>query len=268
MKLVLNGINVVITGRRQEVGQRSADTLNDKANGATCVFVQGDVGNADDCKSMVDETAKLGNGTLHYLFNNAAIGTTIPSLVDVPAEEIQNMLNVNIGGTIWCTKFAIPFMTEGGVIVNTSSTASALPRCVGNPNVFPATKAAVDAFTRQMVGQLAPKNINIFSVNPCVIRTDGLERFSDKVGQGDLVAKMAAGFNPSGKPGTPEEVADVVFAMFQGLTAYESGDSVITESGNTWNAQVMYEAMASKTLVKPKLEHAKDATGADNQHQQ
>ncbi len=89
--------------------------------GAEAVALRGDVAREDDVKALVAATLERF-GRLDVLVNNAGIMVRAP-LLAVPAEECRRMFDVNVTGTMLCTRHALPSMIEGkgGRIINLSS---------------------------------------------------------------------------------------------------------------------------------------------------
>jgi len=112
---------------------------------------------------------------------------------------------VNIKSVFWVTQDALPLLNEGARIINISSVAGRVG-VRGGRSLYGATKAAIDAFTRNWALELADRKILVNAVAPGYVTTDMTnEHFSDVE-----VRKRAIERSPLGKLGNAEEVADVV----------------------------------------------------------
>ena len=137
------GADVVITGRRAELGESVSDEIRQK--GVRCVFVQADHAQAEACSRVVERTlAELGR--IDILFNNAGIVTK--GTAETTEESIWNeTLAINVTAVWRMCKLVIPQMKKqgGGVIVNNGSDWSV----VGGKNAFPyiVSKGAIGMLT-------------------------------------------------------------------------------------------------------------------------
>ena len=140
------GADVVITGRRAELGQRVSDEIRQK--GVRCVFVQADHTQAEACSRVVERTlAEFGH--IDILFNNAGIVTK--GTAETTEEAIWNeTLAINVTAVWRMNKLVIPHMKKqgGGVIVNNGSDWSV----VAGKDAFPyvVSKGAVGLMTKAM----------------------------------------------------------------------------------------------------------------------
>eukprot|EP01006_Ploeotia_vitrea_P015030 TRINITY_DN41579_c0_g1_i1.p1 TRINITY_DN41579_c0_g1~~TRINITY_DN41579_c0_g1_i1.p1 ORF type:complete len:304 (-),score=39.51 TRINITY_DN41579_c0_g1_i1:155-1066(-) len=260
-RLVSRGANVVITGRRTDAGRKAEEDCNANfaADGAKCLFLQGDAANPESVQEIMAK-AKATFGPLSFLFNNAGVeGAGLLPFENQSLETISQVINVNVLGVLYFARLALPEMVEngGGVIVNNSSMAATMNRSFSSPEAgaafapYSASKIAVDQVTRILSTPYLQKNIKIYSVNPLAIKTEMTDRFVDQLPEGVGGADFLASFNPSGTVGTPEAIADVVMAMFDGSTKYQSGDCVLSESGHTWDAKVLYDHICDPLVTDP-----------------
>jgi 3-oxoacyl-[acyl-carrier protein] reductase len=176
--------------------------------------VQADLGSVDAIDRVVSE---LKDTRLNILINNAgvwgstAMGTT--SLADLEA-----MLNVNVKAVFWLTQGLLPCLQNGARIVNLSSIAGRLGTA-GGRSVYGATKAAVDAFTRNWALELAPRGILVNAVAPGYVETDMTTAFFAR--------------STLGRLGNAEEVADAVLFLCSDGARWVTGQS-LNVSGGFW----------------------------------
>jgi 3-oxoacyl-[acyl-carrier protein] reductase len=110
--------------------------------------------------------------------------------------------------------------------VNISSIAGRIGRA-GGRSVYGATKAALDAFTRNWALELAPRKIRVNAVAPGYVETDMTAGyFSD-----ERILKNAVDRQPFGRLARPEEVADVVLFLCSPQSAWITGDSINVSGG-------------------------------------
>ena len=126
---------------------RSEDKLNDISRDLSAftdvLSVKTDVSKEEDCKNLVDQTIKKF-GRIDILINNAGISMRA-MFKDLDLDVIRQLMNVNFWGTVYCTKYALPYLLESkGSIVGVISTAGykGLPGRTG----YSASKFAINGF--------------------------------------------------------------------------------------------------------------------------
>jgi 3-oxoacyl-[acyl-carrier protein] reductase len=140
--------------------------------GTEAVALRGDVAREDDVKALVAATLERF-GRLDVLVNNAGIMVRGPMLA-VPAEECRRMFDVNVTGTMLCTRHALPAMIERkcGRIINLSSQLA--QRAVGGGGfaAYAATKGAIESLTRALAAEVGVHGITVNAIAPGGIDTD------------------------------------------------------------------------------------------------
>jgi 3-oxoacyl-[acyl-carrier protein] reductase len=167
----------------------------------------------------------LGDRGLDILVNNAAIWGSTP-LGSTPLEELEAMLDANVKGMFWLTQAVLPQLRQGARIVNLSSIAGRIGRA-GGRSLYAATKAAVDAFTRNWALELAPRKIRVNGIAPGYIDTDMTAGyFSDP-----KILQHAVDRQPFGRLGHADEVADVVLFLCSPESNWITGESLNVSGG-------------------------------------
>lgn len=227
------GADVVITGRRAELGGRVEEEIRQR--GARGVFVQADHSQADDCSRVVEQTlASLGR--VDILFNNAGIVTK--GTAETTSDEIWNeTMAINVTGVWRMCKLILPIMKRqgGGVIVNNGSDWSV----VGGRNAFPyvMSKGAVALMTKAMALDFARDNIRVNAVCPGDTFVDrwlekGYFEHSNPVTLEQAV-KEASEYLPMGRFGKPEEIAQAVLFLASDDSSFVTGHLLLVDGGNT-----------------------------------
>lgn len=227
------GAQVVITGRRAELGQRAAEEISQK--GGRCVFVQADHAQAEACSRVVERTlAEFGR--IDILFNNAGIVTK--GTAETTSEDIWNeTLAINVTAVWRMNKLVLPHMKQqgGGVIVNNGSDWSV----VAGKNAFPyiVSKGAIGLMTKAMALDFARDNIRVNAVCPGDTFVDrwiekGYFEYSDPVSLEEAV-KNASAYIPMGRFGKPEEIAKAVLFLASDDSSFMTGHLLLVDGGNT-----------------------------------
>ncbi|HSO13872.1 MAG TPA: glucose 1-dehydrogenase [Anaerolineales bacterium] len=227
------GADVVITGRRAELGGRVEEEIRQK--GVRCVFVQADHSRADDCSRVVERTL-AEFGSVDILFNNAGIVTS--GTAETTSDEVWNeTLAINVTAVWRMCRLVIPHMKKqgGGVIVNNGSDWSV----VAGKNAFPyvASKGAVGLMTKAMALDYARDNIRVNAVCPGDTFVDrwlekGYFESSDPVTVEEAMKESSA-YIPMGRFGRPEEIASAALFLASDDSSFVTGHLLLVDGGNT-----------------------------------
>jgi len=227
------GADVVITGRRAELGERVVEQI--RQMGRRGLFIQADHRRADDCSRAIEQTlAEFGR--VDILFNNAGIVTS--GTAETTTDEVWNeTLSINVTALWRMCKLVIPIMKRqgGGVIINNGSDWSV----VAGKDAFPyiASKGAVGMMTRAMALDHARDNIRVNAVCPGDTLVERwLEKdyfeFSDPV-QMEQAIRDASDYIPMGRFGKPEEIAKAVLFLASDDSSFMTGHLLLVDGGNT-----------------------------------
>src|SRR5437773_5039414 len=169
------------------------------SDGGKAVAVQANVAKAPDIERLFAESKKAF-GRLDILVNNAGIYEFGP-LEDLTEEQFHKHFNLNVLGLLLASQAAgKQFDGNGGNIINISSVVSTL----GVPGgvVYSGTKCAVDAITRSLAAELAPKKIRVNAIRPGMVETEGTQ--SGGVLESDM-RKQVQAQTPLGRIGKPQD---------------------------------------------------------------
>ncbi|GAB4049269.1 mycofactocin-coupled SDR family oxidoreductase [Spirosoma litoris] len=201
-----------------------------EALGVTCLTVQGDVRRDSDIKPAVD-TAVAELGRIDILFNNAGI-CAYGLAHELPEEEWDAMLDINLKGAWLVAKRVIPVMMEqkSGVIINNSSIAGL--RGMNRLSHYAASKWGLVGLTKSWAIELAPYNIRVNSIHPTGVNTpmnDGLAELEGTTTQ--EIAERSAG-NLLPVPWVePEDVSAMVLYLVSDGARYITGSQFVLDAG-------------------------------------
>jgi NAD(P)-dependent dehydrogenase (short-subunit alcohol dehydrogenase family) len=226
------GADLVITGRRVELGQRVENEIREL--GARCVFVQADHTQADDCSRVV-ERALSEFGRVDILFNNAGIVTS--GTAETTSDEVWNeTFAINVTALWRMSKLVLPHMKRQGkgVIVNNGSDWSV----VAGTDAFPyiASKGAVGMMTKAMALDYARENIRVNAVCPGDTLVDRwIEKDFNDSDPITIEAAMkdSSAYLPMGRFGRPEEIAKAVLFLASDDSSFVTGHLLLVDGGNT-----------------------------------
>jgi NAD(P)-dependent dehydrogenase (short-subunit alcohol dehydrogenase family) len=220
------GANVVVSGRRISEGENVVREIT--SAGGNALFVRTDVSREEDIIALIEKTVATF-GALHIAFNNAGSeGQQGLLTTEQTVEHYRQVCDINICGVLLSMKHEIPAMLRsgGGAIVNTSSFAGH----VGFPgaSVYAASKWAVIGLTKTAALEFARQGVRVNSVSPGPIQTEMFDRAFE--GQTDMKKAVEAQI-PSGRVGTPEEIASAVLWLSSPGAAFTTGQDILIDGG-------------------------------------
>ena len=188
------------------------------------IAVQADVSDDTAVRRMVDRVVdELGR--LDILVNNAGITRFVPltDLEGLTDEDWDRIIAVNLKGTFYCSRAAIPKMKAngGGQIVNTASIAGLIGQ--GSSIAYCASKAAVICLTQSLAVTQAP-DIRVNAVSPGIVDTRWV------AGQEEFLA-MNREATPLKRVSTPDDVADTIFGLVS--SGMVTGQNLVVDGGKT-----------------------------------
>jgi glucose 1-dehydrogenase len=195
-RLAAEGARVLVVDINADHGNATVGIIT--RAGGQAAFAPADVGQPDDVRAAVDDAVRRWQH-VDVLVNDAAMMTFKP-VVDLTVEDWDHLMNVNLRSVFLFCKRSIPHMPPGAAIVNVSSVHAHETEAGVAP--YAASKGAMEAFTRALALELAPRKIRINCVAPGAVDTpmlwnnpnvkSGKEKIQGAVGQPeDLAAAIA-----------------------------------------------------------------------------
>jgi NAD(P)-dependent dehydrogenase (short-subunit alcohol dehydrogenase family) len=220
------GAAVVITGRRQAELDRVMSAI--RHNSGKGMSVAGSVTDESHVRDVMDRTLASFD-RVDILVNNAGIGDFGKRIHETDDATWATLLDVNLTGVFRMTRAVVPQMLKQGrgVIVNISSVAS----LVGIPGapVYAASKGGLDAFTRAIAVDYAQEGIRCNVVNPGLIDTP---MAAPLMANPDMLQPILSHYALR-RPGTPEEVANMVLYLASDEAAWVTGGTFTIDGGMT-----------------------------------
>jgi NAD(P)-dependent dehydrogenase (short-subunit alcohol dehydrogenase family) len=211
------GFRVVVGYASNEAAARDVVSTIEAKNGKA-IAVKCDVAHEKDILALFAAADEFG--TLGALVNNAGIvGKSGVRVDEMSAERIQQMMAINVTGSILCAREAVKRMStkhggKGGVIVNLSSVAAKL----GAPNTYvdyAASKGAVDSFTIGLGHEVAGEGIRVAAIRPGLIDTE----IHASGGEPDRAHRLSH-MVPMKRVGTAEEIANAIVWLMSDEASY------------------------------------------------
>jgi len=249
MSMVASGIadkSVIVTGGSRGIGRAIVELLagegadvtffyRDNRGAADEVLAAGrdagqriaaeqvDVRDSAACAAAVERIAER-NGRLDVLVNNAGIIRDNP-LAAMDDDDVKSVLDTNVGGVFNVTRAVVPhmIMQRAGKIINLSSVAGEKGGR-GQTN-YAASKGAINALTRALAVELAPRKITVNCVAPGVIETEMSEAVRDMAGDQVTSRILLKRF------GKPQDVAYDVWFLASAYADYMTGQVLSIDGG-------------------------------------
>lgn len=221
--LAAEGVDIAVNySRSKEDAKKTVADI--EALGRKAVALQANVADDASCRAMVDAT--VGElGRLDILVNNA--GTTrkvdLDDLEGLTEEDWDSIVGVNVKGTFFCCRAAIPKMKAngGGQIVSVASIAGTTGQ--GSSIAYSASKAAIICMTQSLAVSQAPE-IQVNAVSPGLVETRWVEGW-DESNQGH------ARCTPMRRNAKPEDVADAILGLI--ISPFVTGQNLVVDGGRS-----------------------------------
>ena len=218
------GADVVMAYLPQEEkdAQRVASIAQDA--GVQVFTIPGDLRDSGYCRDLVDRAVESLGG-LDLVVNNGGKQVYVEDITDLTDEQFDDTFKTNVYAMFWITKAATPHLPPGSTIINTTSIQAYEPSPILVD--YASTKATINAFTKAVAQQLAPKGIRVNAVAPGPVWTvlqvtDGqppekLEEFGENT--------------PLGRMGQPAEVAPAFVFLASAESSYVAGETLGVTGG-------------------------------------
>jgi NAD(P)-dependent dehydrogenase (short-subunit alcohol dehydrogenase family) len=202
--------------------QRVASIAQDA--GVQVHTIPGDLRDPAYCRDLVDRAVEALGG-LDLVVNNGGKQVYVEDLTDLSDEQFDDTFKTNVYAMFWITKAAAPHLPPGSTIINTTSIQAYEPSPILVD--YASTKATINAFTKAVAQQLAPKGIRVNAVAPGPVWTvlqvtDGqppekLEEFGENT--------------PLGRMGQPAELAPAFVFLASAESSYVAGETLGVTGG-------------------------------------
>ena len=224
VKLAAEGAKVVVNYHSSE--EQSRDTLKAIHDaGGEAIAVRGDMTKQEDVDQLVAKSVEAYGEKIDILVNVVGGLVARKTIEEVDADFVEFIMKLNVTSAFMVTKAMLPYMGNGGSIINFSSQAG---RDGGGPGAwaYAASKGAISTMTRGWAREFGPRNIRVNALCPGMIATTFHDRFTM-----DQVRSNVASVTPLRREGQAEEVADAVAYLASDESSFMTGVNLDINGG-------------------------------------
>lgn len=225
--LAKEGAKVATLGRTEEELEKTVAQIQSAQGEAMTVVA--DISQPDQMQKATQQVIDKW-GRLDIVFANAGINGVWAPLEELTPEEWDKTININLKGTFLTVKYAVPYLKQqGGSVIITSSVNGTRIFSNTGATAYSCSKAAQVAFTKMVALELAKHSVRVNVICPGAIETDinesterrDLEHIQEPV-------EFPEGKIPltDGKPGTSEQVAQLVLFLASDASSHITGTEV------------------------------------------
>jgi NAD(P)-dependent dehydrogenase (short-subunit alcohol dehydrogenase family) len=223
------GAHVVALDRDEAAAVATAAAIRSAGGKGTAVAC--DVVNAAQVAGVLEGVERT-EGRLDVLVNNAGIAH-VGTIEQTSEDDFDRLYRVNVKGVFLCSQAAVPIMLRrgGGVILNMASIAS----LIGIPDRFAysMSKGAVLTMTKSIAVDYVKQNIRCNCICPARIHTPFVDQYVTKnyPGREDEVLRQLSDYQPVGRMGTAEEVANLALYLCSDEASFITGQAYPIDGG-------------------------------------
>jgi NAD(P)-dependent dehydrogenase (short-subunit alcohol dehydrogenase family) len=218
------GAKIVLAGRRRDPLAAAATTITESGGKAEVVLT--DISSPSQVQNLFNRVVSIF-GRIDILFNNAGVFTSGKMAHDFDEDEWERTININLFGTIYCSKYVVPHLLQGGggVIINCSSVSGWVPQRLQAP--YNVSKAAIEMLSKCMCLELGPSNIRVNSICPNLTETD--------MAAGAIAVNGREKYElaiPLRRIGQPIDIANAALFLASHRSNWVSGNSLFVDGGS------------------------------------
>lgn len=231
------GASITVADLNEEGGKKAVDGI--KELGRDALFVKTNITKREDCKRLVNETAKKFD-RIDILVNNAGLQHVSP-ITEFPDDKWDLLIGVMLTGAFYCTKYALPHMIQQkrGRIINMSSIHGLIG--AKYKSAYVSAKHGIIGLTKVTALEMLDQGITANAICPTFVRTPLVDKQIDDqakahgIPRQEVIEKVILAEAPMKRMLEPEEVAELAVYLASDLARNITGAAVPIDEG--WTAQ-------------------------------
>ena len=218
--LAEHGANVVISSRKQDQLEETANEINNQIGGKNIVPIAANAGRKEDLSQLVEETNKA-IGQIDVLIGNAGVNPHYGPMSDISDEAFDKTMATNVKSNHWLCQMVAPDMVArgGGSIMITSSVGAFEPSL--QLGTYAISKLAVIGLVRNLAAEYGPQKIRVNAISPGGVFRNQPNKFVKKYINKTLLKRMA----------NEDEISNTVLFLSSELSSYITGQNLIVDGG-------------------------------------
>lgn len=227
LALAQEGYNIIAS----DINKLNAQKVAAEATkfGVETLAVKCNVAKKSEIKKLISAAKKRFN-IINALINNAGIFPFV-GMNKMTEKDWDKVIDINLKGTFICSQEAAKIMPKGSRIINISSIAA----FIGFEGLthYCASKGGVNAMTRAMALELAPKKITVNAIAPGAIDTPGASQPDQPRTAAKKQRQQTIAMIPLSRMGQPEDIAGAVSFLASDKASYITGQIIVVDGGWT-----------------------------------
>jgi 3-oxoacyl-[acyl-carrier protein] reductase len=218
------GANIVVNySRDRESAEKVVSHL--KELNVKAIAVQADVARVEEVRRLF-ETAKASFGKIDIIVANAGVELPGVSVADFTEEQFDRLFTINTKGAYFTLQLGAKYVEDNGRIIYIGSSSAGYP--MQGYALHGGSKVAPHYLVQVLAREVGKRGITVNSILPTATEGAGVHSQATK---DSPIEKFMETFNPMGRMGTPEDVANVAEFFASDLSSYVSGQSLLVNGG-------------------------------------
>ena len=229
-QMALHGAKVVVSSRKVEACQIVADEINEacKDSEGGAIVIPCNISDKTALQMLVDET-KEQLGKIDISVCNAASNPFFGSMMDIPEEAFDKVMNNNIKSNHLLCQMVIPEMKErkdGSIIIVSSIGGLQASTVIGTYNI---SKAADIMLVKNLAAEFGPDNVRTNAIAPGLFKTD----FARALWENPEILKQSTATCPLRRIGEPDEIGGAAVFLASNAGTFVNGHTLVIDGGST-----------------------------------
>ena len=230
MQMALQGAKVVVSSRKVDVCEETAKEINAACEGkdGEAIVIPCNISDKAAMQMLVDETRNQF-GKVDILVCNAATNPFFGSLLDIPEEAFDKVMNNNIKSNHLLCNMVLPEMIErkdGNIIIVSSVGGLRGSSVLG---AYDISKAADIVLVKNLAIEFGPHNVRTNAIAPGLFRTD----FAKALWENPDILKQSTATCPLRRIGEPDEIGGAAVFLASSAGSFVNGHTLVIDGGST-----------------------------------